>query len=272
MYASSRGGSMTAGTMAMAMFTGTVGYLIADGLDRFMATYNPSSTEAAPKDKFTSSGNGTLANTMNIAATPGWKRIAVGVAAPVVPAVGAVFVKNKMGRTALEGLALGAGISTLKMLFNTLVVGRLLKPKDVSAASLQKSIVARLYPAEVSARVNIEQKLLAVSSAGSGALSGARDPGPFAVADSPRYPDASQAARGVGDMPTASDVMRRGVGDMPTAADAIRQRAGVAEGWEPGPPPGPGPGPQNSNDASCGCADQYSSFLGDKPEETPFVR
>ena len=251
MYASS--GGMSAGNLAMAAFTGTVGFLAADALDRFMATYNPAGTEA-PKDKFTSSGTGMLANTMNIAATPNWKRIAVGVAAPVVPAVGAAFVKNKTAKVALEGLALGAGISTLKMLFTTLVIGRLLKPKDTSASALQSSKLARLYPAEISARINIEQKMQALSASGAGALSGA---------DDRQRPTAAQAMAGTAEMPTAQDALRTGLRDMPTAAQAM---AGTGEGWQPGPPPGPGPGPQ-PNDASCGCADaptpgiRYSAFL-----------
>ena len=195
---------MTAGELALAVFAGGVGFVIADGLDRLLATYNPSSTDAPPTDKFTSNGAGTLANTLNVAATPNWKRLAAGIGITALPAVGSMYVDNPMVKSSLEGMAIGAGVSVFKTLWNNVLMP-LLAPKDTSPASLQKSYIARLYPAEVAAHINMAQTppLQAVSSAGSGALSGPpaqyaqpgvaapaavgvaapADVGPFALAD-----------------------------------------------------------------------------------------
>jgi hypothetical protein len=271
---SSRSGGMGMGETVVAIVSGTLGFVIADGLDRFMATYNPSSTEAKPTDKFTSDGAGTLANTLNIASRPGWKRAAVATGAVVVPAAGAYFVKNKMAKAAFEGLLVGAGINGLKLLVNNVVMPMLVG-KDMTTPVLQKSFIARLYPSETAARASMKQM-----PSTTGVLSGP-DVGPFALQDSPRYGSAEDALRrqaGVhGDSPyeDAQQAMRRqaGVHDLPTAADAIRQRAGVSAPYMPGPPPGPGPGPTNAPDESCGCAapSKYDAFLGDAPrEESPF--
>lgn len=253
MYAARRGGGMGMGEAVTAILTGGVGFVIADGLDRFMATYNPSSTAARPTDIFTSDGAGTLANTLNIASRPNWKRAAVAGAAVAVPAAGAYFVKNRMAKAAFEGLLVGAGINGLKLLVNNLVMPMLVG-KDTSTPALQKSFFARLYPAETAAKISMAQK---PNSAG--VLSG-QDVGPYALSDSSKYPDASEALRRQAGVQASSDYM--------DAAEALRKQAGVS--YQPGPPDGPGPGPTSSAEEACGCADpgsKYNSFLGDKQEE-----
>jgi hypothetical protein len=265
---------MGVGEMVLATASAGFGFVLADGIDRLLATYNPSSTDAPPKDKFTSNGTGTLANTLNVASMPDWKRLAAGVGLTAAPAVGAMFTDG-YARSVLEGAAIGAGVNFIKLLVNNVLMPMLIG-KDTSAPALQKSYIARLYPAEVAAKIN-----KASSQPAPGALSGP-DVGPFALGGDSPYPSAEQALRreaGVGGdspYPSAEQALRReaGVGGdspYPTAAQALRQEAGVSA-WEPSGPSTPGPGPQD-NGSDCGCVNGapdptigFSSFLG-TPEE-----
>ena len=238
---------MNMGEFALAAAFAGLGFLAADGLDRFMATYNPSAAGTPPADKFTSTGSGTLANTLNVAAMPSWQRAAVGVGAIAVPTVGSMFVRNSMGKSALEGMALGAAVSGLKTLWNNVLMP-LLTPKDMMNPSLQKSIVARLYPAEIAAHINKKGAQSAVSSTGSGALSGtpAGDVGPFALAGSSDYPDAAQALRRAAGMSDQFPTLQNqwGTGgpgsDYLTAAQALGLGADAAVPPAPGTPIAPG--------------------------------
>lgn len=304
----SSAGSSQAMTMAVAVISGGLGFVLADGLDRFLATYDPSSTEEKPKDKFTSDGAGTLANTLNVASSPGLLRIGAGIGAAAIPAVAAMYVKNPLVRSSLEGAAVGAGISVFKSLWNNFLMPMFVG-KDTTTAALQKSYIARLYPAEVAAHINLRKTddagaertpQLAVSSTGSGALSGAPngavgnpgDVGPFALS-APEFP-------------TLQNVWGTGQGgNFPTAAQALQQRTGMTGGcgpvagaipgwpgvgeaapstgvaaaapaetgvaaWSPGPPSLPGPGPQGlpttagpqPPDTSCGCIGDDNPYLG----------
>lgn len=272
---------MGAGEFAVAIVSGGLGFVVADGIDRLLATYSPTATEK-PKDKFTSDGTGTLANSLNVASRPGLVRAGASIGVAAIPTVGAMFVRNSMGKAALEGAAVGAWISAFKMAWNNFLMPMLIG-KDTSVPALQKSYIARLYPSEVAAKINRDQKQAAVSSAGSGALSdqagvGAPDVGPFALAGDSPYPTADQALRagvsGDSPYPTAEQALRTGVhGDSPypTASQVLRKEAGVS--YSPGPPSGPGPGPQAEphTDPSCGCIGDplaaFSSFLGDQPSD-----
>ena len=285
---------MGAAELTLAVISGGIGFVAADALDRFLATYNPGGS-TPPADKFTSIGSGTLANTLNIAARPNWKRLAAGAGATAVPAIGSMFIRNPMAKSALEGMTIGAGISFFKTLWNNVLMP-LLIGQDTSTPTIQKSVIARLYPAEVSAAINVRTtpagNQAALSSGGSGALSGApetgvgapADVGPFALAADSSYPDAVQALRratGVQDEPyqTAADALRRQAGlqgpsQYPSAADALRAQAGM--GYSPGPPPGSGPGPKADphTDPACGCIgeiDRYSAFLGDEENKDSLV-
>lgn len=279
--------------MTLAMVSGGLGFVLADGLDRFLSTYNPAGTGARPTDKFTSDGAGTLANTLNVASRPNIIRIASGVGATALPAVGAMYSRNPYVRASLEGMTVGAGVSLFKTLWNNLLMP-LLTPKDTSPASLQKNIIARLYPAEVAAHIN------QTSHQAVGALSGPADVGPFALAGDSPYADAAQALRrsaGVqapdyawgtgGDSPYPSTAQVLGLrGDSPyaDAAQALRREAGMGapaghgnpaqpgtgEPWNPGPPPGVGPGPQARPHKDCGCigeGNQFLGFVGEAPED-----
>ncbi len=256
----------------VALGSGGLGFLAADGVDRFLATYNPSSTDPLPTDKFTSNGSGTMANALNVASRPGWKRGAAAAGMVVVPAGAAYFLKNRTAKTVAEGVLIGTAISGLKMLVNSFVMPMLIG-KDTSNAALQKSIVVRMFPAESAAFIN---KANVPSTAG--ALSGAKDVGPFALqGDSPYDSAADALRRGVGgDSPydSAADALRRGVGgDSPydSAAQALRNQAGMSASptasagvpYTPGVPPGAGPGPQaNKADPDCGCMNASNPFLG----------
>jgi hypothetical protein len=262
--------------LAMAVLAGGVGFTLADGLDRFLATYNPSGAER-PKDKFTSDGAGTQANVLNIARMPGWVRAGAATGMVVVPAFGSTYIRNRTAKTALEGMALGAGISAFKSLWNNVVMPMLIG-KDTSAPALQKSIIARLYPAEVAAKINLDATKVAGSSAG--VLSG-QDVGPFALSGDSPYPSAADALRrsagvsGDSPYPSAADALRARAGlsgdsPYPNVDQALRRQAGV--GWEPAGPPtvGPGPNAEPHKDPACGCigdGDQFSAFLGDVVEE-----
>lgn len=234
----SRGG-MNIGGILFGVGSAGLGFVLADGLDRFLATYNPSATTAAPTDKFTSSGAGTLANTLNIASMPNWKRIAAGVGVAAAPAIGSMYVKGD-AKDALEGMALGAGISAFKTLWNTVLMP-LLIGADTTTPALQKSYIARLYPSEVAAKIN---KAQVPSSAG--ALSGApADVGPFALAGDSPYPDAATALgyglRGDSPYPNAAEALRAAAagvsGDSmyPSVGQSLRRQTGI--GADPSAPP-----------------------------------
>ncbi len=178
----SRGGTGYAMELAASVVSGGIGFLLADALDRFLATYDPSAAEK-PQDKFTSDGAGTLANTLNIAQSPDILRIAAGVGVTALPALASVYTSQRLLKSTLQGAAIGAGVNLFKTFWNNVVMGSWLKPKDTSTAALQKSFIARLYPAEVAAAINVENNAKqAPAGSGFGYLSGAQqDAGPFAL-------------------------------------------------------------------------------------------
>lgn len=255
----SSGRAMYGAELALAVVAGGLGFVLADGIDRWLATYDPAATGAKPTDKFTSDGAGTLANTLNVASSPNFLRLAAGVGATAVPAVASFFVENPFIRSSLEGAAIGAGVNLFRMFWANVLMP-MLKPKDTSTASLQKSIIARLYPAEVAASINLAQTPPTQSASGVafGALSGAQqaqqpapgvgappDVGPFALAAESPYPDTVQALRRQAGVqgpayPSSQEVWGTGnstpgwpgVGDQspyPSAHDALQQQAGLGD-------------------------------------------
>jgi len=176
-----------------------------------MATYDPSAvakgTTAAPTDRFYGGTNGTLANTLNIASPPNLMRIGVGVAVPA--ALGGLAYltrKNRLACAALQGATLGAAIKTFQVLWNAYVMGNLLKPADTTQATMQASLGARLYPAEVVAAQNLANNPPTYNNA-----TGLNAP-PRGSALPPRqshqYPS-PQAQRGVGDPGPFAAVQRQ---------------------------------------------------------------
>src|SRR6516164_7956636 len=94
------------GEFALALISGGIGFAVADFVDRYMATYDPSAvakgTTAAPTDRFYGGTNGTLANTLNIASPPNLMRIGVGVAVPA--ALGGLAYLTRKNRLACAAL------------------------------------------------------------------------------------------------------------------------------------------------------------------------
>jgi len=220
--------------LAVAVVAGGLGFVVADGLDRFLATYNPGAVAAggtAPTNKFTSDGAGTLANTLNVASPPGFARIGASVAVTALPAVASMFVENSFVRSGLEGMAIGGGVKLFSLFWNNFLMP-MLKPKTTDNASLQKSFIARLYPAEVAAAINLHDKPPTTAATGVtfGALSQPADVGPFAL----QGPGAEAAS---GEL-------------FPTTAEALRRQAGMSDQFPtlqnvwgtgmstPGEPPG----------------------------------
>lgn len=300
------GGGMSGTQFAIALGSAGVGYIAADALDRFLATYDPAGTGDKPKDKFTSDGAGTLANTLNLASTPNLYRIGAGVGMTALPAVASMFVSNPLVRSSLEGFAIGSGVKLLALFWNNVVMGHLLKPKDTSPAALQKSIIARLYPAEIAASINQSQtppNLNGAAAVANGSLSGGQgvDVGPFALQGSSEYPDAAQVLRqqagvhGSSPYPDVSQALNAGLhGSFAVASPwagserypSARQAHGIGadpvstpsvptqvlvpapQAYQPGPPAHPGPGPQVKPNADCGCIGESNQFLGFVDEAT----
>lgn len=173
----------TAGELGIEVGTAFAGFLLADTVDRFLATYNPSSAKKPGADKFTSDGAGTLGNALNVASPPDLLRWGALGAMALLPIGGSLFVKHKATRAAIEGVGIGAALKLVSTAWSSVLMP-LLVGKDTSVPALQKSVVARLYPSEVSAVLNIKAGKAAVSSGGAnstaGTLSGA-DAGPYAL-------------------------------------------------------------------------------------------
>ena len=178
--------------MGLELGLGVAGFLLADGVDRFLATYDPANATKAGKDKFTSDGTGMLGNALNVASAPDLYRYGALGALTLLPLGGSLFIKHKTIRSSVEGIGLGAGIKLATTLWETLLMPMLIG-KDTTAPTLQKSWIARLYPAEVSAAINVKSGKAALSSGGAnstaGTLSGGaerevgvgKDAGPFAL-------------------------------------------------------------------------------------------
>ena len=211
--------------LALAIVSGGLGYVLADGLDRFLATYDPSSTAAKPTDKFTSDGAGTLANTLNIAQSPDLLRIGAGLGVTLLPAVASVFVENPFIRSSLEGVAIGAGVSLFKTFWNNVVMGSWLKPSTTDTTSLQKSFIARLYPAEVAAAINLSQKQTSASGVAFGALS---QPPPGYQQQYAQQPAAPPQQAGVGQPADVGPFALAAESPYASSAESLRRQAGVA--------------------------------------------
>ena len=128
----------SAGEMTLELGAGVAGFLIADAVDRFLATYDPAGAKK-PSHKFTSDGTGTLANTLNIASAPDlWRYGALGVLT-LLPLGGSLFVKHPMLRASTQGVGIGAGIKFVATVWANLLMP-LLVGKDTSVPALQKSL------------------------------------------------------------------------------------------------------------------------------------
>ena len=234
---------MSGGELALAFISGGIGFAVADFLDRYLATYDPSAYQTAgstlPTGIFTG-GNGTQANTLNIASPPSMIRIGAGAGITAAFFVGAHFVKGGMGRAALQGAGLGAGIKLFSMLWNAYVIGNLLKPAAGVNPTTTSVLGLRLYPAEFTAQAN-----LAASPVG-GQAGAPFNPG-LARPPAPR--------------PAAPAAGKPNLGDVGPFA---QQPAANAGGAAPAaPPPAAAPPPQRRQEPACGClGDELPLWLG----------
>jgi len=220
------GAVKSVGRLAISAVSIGIGYSLSDALDRYLATYNPAGDEK-PTNKFTSDGAGTMANALNVASPPHLHRALALAGAIVVPAIASGHVKNHYLKASLEAVALGAGVKAFTTLWTNVVVP-MLAPKDTSA--LQGSVIARLYPSEVAAKLNLDSATTSASGQSFGALSSAPigDVGPLALGGDSPYPDAVQVFR-----------RQAGVSDnenYPSAAQALRHEAGLGYVRRPAPP------------------------------------
>ena len=262
----SRGGSgMGIAEMGLALLGGGIGFVIADGVDRLLATYNPSEA-TPPNDKFTSDGAGTLANSLNVASRPGLLRLGVGLGVPVLAGVGTMFVDEPLMKSALMGSTIGSGASFFKTLWNNLVMP-LLAPKANDTAALKTSYIARLYPAEVSAHLNKTQTPALTNATGTafGALSDKPDVGPFALGGPDEYPNAAEALQHNAGMagpgatyPTVQKVW--GTGAPQQRYEAPPAHAAVVEQWRAAHPAYQGAGGQ---------AQQWSNLWAQQEAQAP---
>lgn len=238
----SSGRGMYVAEMALAVGTGTLFFILADGLDRFLATYNPESAKP-PTHKFTSDGAGTLANALNVASHPSWLRIGAGVGMAALPAIASVFTEHPLLRSGLEGAAVGASVKLLSTLWSNVLMP-MFAPKDTSNDGLKKSFIARLYPSEVAAHLNMKSSTTAVTGVTTaGALSGApaeagvgqppADVGPFALGYPSGWPTAVEALRdhaagiaGGHESNRLETGIGYGAGSYPSVAELWRQATG----------------------------------------------
>jgi|SRR5271166_464362 len=119
---------LSGGELALAFVTGGIGFAVTDLLDRYLAT------SATPP-----------ANLPNIAAidsAPGITRILAQAGMTALPFIGAYFVKQPMGRAALQGFGLGAGIH---------LVGQLIKSYVMAKALANNATGQRLYAEAIAA-------------------------------------------------------------------------------------------------------------------------
>lgn len=120
---------LSGGELALAFVTGGIGFAVTDLLDRYIAT---SATPAA----------GTVPNIVAIDAAPGITRILAQAGLTALPFIGAYFVKKPMGRAALQGFGLGAGIH---------LVGQLIKSYVMAKALANNATGQRLYAEAIAA-------------------------------------------------------------------------------------------------------------------------
>lgn len=146
---------LSGGELALGLVTGGLGYVLTDVLDRFMATKKDDPNNAAL-----------------ILSTPSVGRMAAQAGLTALPFAAAYFVKQPMGRAALQGFGLGAGIHLVGQLVRTFVLGKMLKDKDYGK---------QLYPDVIVAEATTAQ-IPPASTVPSGTVTGL----PFGVGTTPR--------------------------------------------------------------------------------------
>lgn len=154
----SRRNPFSGAELAFSIGTGVLGYIGADLVDRFLATYDPAAYGASgaslPTDRFTG-GNGTQANTLNIAAQPSMLRLGAAIGMAALPLFGASMIKNSMAKSAAQGFGLGAAIKAGVLVWNGYIVPKVFMPPAGTNPTQTSSFGLRVYPAELVAAENL---------------------------------------------------------------------------------------------------------------------
>lgn len=106
---------LSGGELALAFVTGSVGYLLTDVLDRYLAT----SADAAQQAK--------ISNVDAVNTPPGIMRVLAQAGVATLPLIGAYFVRSPMARASLQGAGLGALFHLGGQLFKSFVIPKLFK-------------------------------------------------------------------------------------------------------------------------------------------------
>jgi len=124
---------LSGGELALAFVTGGIGFALTDLLDRYLAT---SATPPAG-----------MPNAVAVMTAPGLTRILAQAGFAALPFIGAYFVKQPMGRAALQGLGLGAGIHLVGQLIKSYVMAKALKDNDTGKRLYGDAIAANMLTA-----------------------------------------------------------------------------------------------------------------------------
>ncbi len=120
---------LSGGELALAFVAGSVGYLLSDVLDRYLAT----SSEAAQQAK--------ISNADAVNTPPGIMRVLAQAGVAALPLIGAYFVRSPMARASLQGAGLGSLFHLGGQLFKSYMIPKLL-PNNATAQRLYGEAIA----------------------------------------------------------------------------------------------------------------------------------
>jgi hypothetical protein len=144
---------LSGGELGLAFLTGTVGYVLTDMLDRWLAVKelagNPSASPAVAATALATNGTA-MSPSMAALTKPGIWRVLAQAGAAAVPLAGAYWIKEPLGRAALQGAGLGALIHLGSSLLTHFVIAKWAGGSAPTAGSLQQS-VSTWYGAELQA-------------------------------------------------------------------------------------------------------------------------
>jgi hypothetical protein len=130
---------LSGGEIALALVTGGIGYTLTDVVDRYLATKKTASV---------------VENQALILAAPSITRMAVQAGMAVAPFALANFVHQPMGRAALQGFGLGAGLHLFGQVVRTYLIGKYLK---------NNATVQQLMPETISSQAMVDAMPAVVS-------------------------------------------------------------------------------------------------------------
>jgi hypothetical protein len=135
---------LSGGELALAVGTAAAGYILTDILDRYLAN----SELATAGSSSLASGATPLSATMAGLTKPGIWRILAQAGAGAIPLAAAYYVKEPMGRAALQGFGLGALVHLLGQVVEHYVIAKYLGSSTPTAGTLTATL-NNLYGAEI---------------------------------------------------------------------------------------------------------------------------